>query len=588
MDFTEALRFVIALAVSAVPEGLPVAISVILAVGMSRMAARKALVRKMAAIESIGTITTIATDKTGTLTKNKLSVTEVWHPDGSSRTKKTLAMSALATNTKVFDPLDQAFKDYISKENIKTGNNPPVREYKFEHSIAMSGNIWHHGDDYVMYIKGSPEAIMNHSDLTENEREKLTHKLHAFAALGFRVIALASTRTNSVPESISNVPKSKKFDFDGFVAVADIIRPEAKSAIRTATEAGITVRMVTGDHFETAYQIGRELGLVESRDQVFDSSQMDLLSEDELDKIVEKTRVFSRVVPEQKHRLLSILKKNNITAMTGDGVNDVPALTNAHIGLAMGSGAEIAKDGADIVLLDNNFRSIVSAVHEGRTIFANIKRMVAYLISTNLGEVLVSAAALIVGMPLPLVPIQILWINIVTDSFMVIPLGLEPGEKRNMKYPPQKIGAPLLSKFMISRIVVIAITTAIVVFWLYSEFLSQHDVAYARTIAFSALATIQWASALCMRSDYEPIYYRIFRWNPAILIGLGIGVALQLLVLFGPLGSLLHVSSVLIGDLIYSSVIAFFAPIVVIETHKWIGRRFFNKGSRKYSINPKR
>lgn len=583
MEISEALRFVIALAVSAVPEGLPVAISIILAIGMSRMAARKALVRNMSAIESIGIVTTIATDKTGTLTKNRLSVVDVWVSEGGkTKANRTLALSALQIDAKIHDPLDQAFVDYGNKQKLLNSNRQPVEVYKFEHSVAMSGNLWHNGSDYIMYIKGAPEAIIRRSDLTENEREKITHQMNYMASRGYRVIALAHTNLKTVPDNLSKITKNAELDFDGLAMVADIVRPEARAAIRTAKRAGIVVRMITGDHYETAFNIGNELGLVDDRSQVFDSRAMDKMSDDELEKIIDKIRVFSRVIPEQKHRLLTILKRNNITAMTGDGVNDIPALTNAHVGLAMGSGVEVAKDAADIVLLDDNFRSIINAVHEGRTIFSNIKRMVVYLLSTNLGEVLISMGALLAGAPLPLVPVQLLWVNLVTDTCMVIPIGMEPGEKRNMKRPPQKPGAGLLSKFMISRIIIIAATMSAVVLWLYFEYLGKHGLDYARTIAFSSMVVMQWASAFSVRSDYEPLYLRIFRWNPAFIIGLAVGIVLQALVIFGPLGSLLHVSHVAIADLALTAIISFVVVIAVIETHKWIGRRFFNKGSKTY------
>jgi len=266
--------------------------------------------------------------------------------------------------------------------------------------------------------------------------------------------------------------------------------------------------------------------------------------------------------------------------MTGDGVNDVPALTNAHVGVAMGSGAQIAKDAGDIILLDDNFRSIINAIHEGRTIYANIKRMVIYLLSTNLGEVLVSIGSLVIGLPLPLAPVQILWINLVTDTSMVIPLGLEPGEKRNMRRPPQAADSPLLSKFMITRILLVAATMATLTLWIYSTYSNQYGHGYGRTAAFCALVAMQWASAFCARSDYEPLWRRIWKRNIPFWIGLTVAVGLQTFAVFGPLGQMLHVTNISLGDLAYVSVLAFTIPIVIIETHKWIGRRFFGKGSQ--------
>jgi len=241
---------------------------------------------------------------------------------------------------------------------------------------------------------------------------------------------------------------------------------------------------------------------------------MNDMSDQELEPIANSVRVFSRVTPENKFRILTILKNSQIVAMTGDGVNDVPALTSAHVGVAMGSGASIAKDAGNIILLDNNFKSIISAVHEGRTIYANIKRMVAYLLSTNSGEVIIAISSLIIGIPVPLLPVQILWVNLVTDTCLVITLGLEPGEKRNMKRAPQSPNSPLFSRFMISRILLIAVTMAILTLSIYITMLESNSVDYARTIAFHSMVVMQWASALCYRSDYESLWQRIKRLSP--------------------------------------------------------------------------
>jgi Ca2+-transporting ATPase len=582
MEVADALRFVIALSVSAVPESLPIAISVVLVLGMRRMAARRALVRAMRAIESIGALTTIATDKTGTLTKNKLSVQELWHPENRiASATETLVGSLLPRGnvSKVYDPLDIAFEEYAASHK-HAHLTRTVRSYQFEHSVAMSGTLHHHGTAYKLYLKGAPEHVIERSDLTENEREKANIQLHHMTGMGYRVIALAHTTLSKELLSLEALPRKHTLTFDGFVAVADVLRPEAHAAIATAQRAGISVRMITGDHFETAYHIGKQLGLVEHRGEVFDSRRMSQMTDDELERELDTIRVFSRVIPEHKHRILTVLKRNNITAMTGDGVNDVPALTNAHIGVAMGSGAQIAKDAGDIILLDDNFRSIVTAIHEGRTIYANIKRMVVYLLSTSLGEVLVSIGSLVIGLPLPLAPVQILWVNLVTDTSMVIPLGLETGEKRNMNKPPQAADAPLLSKFMVSRIFLIASLMAGLTLYLYITYDQAYGHEYARTIAFCALVTMQWASAFVARSDYESLWRRLRRVNGAFYVGLFVAICLQTFAVFGPLGQMLHVTTISLGDLAYVSLLSFAIPIVVVEIHKWIGRTYFNKGSQ--------
>ncbi|HRC28198.1 MAG TPA: cation-transporting P-type ATPase [Candidatus Saccharimonas sp.] len=586
IELADALRFVIALSVSAVPEGLPIAISVVLVLGMRRMAARRALVRTMSAIESVGTVTTIATDKTGTLTKNKLSVQEVWHPHANQAAAlhtMSRATLGLRTETKAHDPLDTAFGEYAAAHH-EVVSHPEIHAYQFTQALAMSGALYHHGHTLELYIKGSPEQVIQRSDLTENEREQAHARLHHMTGLGYRVVALAHTTLPKEIESLELLPKGERFEFDGLVAIADILRPEARAAIRTAQRAGITVRMITGDHFETAYHIGKQIGLVTRREEVFDSRRMSHMTDDKLEEELVTARVFSRVIPEHKHRILAILKRHNITAMTGDGVNDVPALTNAHVGIAMGTGAQIAKDAGDIILLDNNFRSIISAIHEGRTIYANIKRMLVYLLSTSLGEVLVSIGSLVIGLPLPLLPVQILWINLVTDSAMVIPLGLEPGEKRNMNRPPQASDAPLLSRFMISRIVILAGTMAAITLSLYASYNAAYGHDYARTVAFCSLVAMQWASALCMRSDYEPLWRRLAKPNLPFYIGLAIAIVLQTLAVFGPLQAMLSAAPIAVGDLAYISLVSITVLIAVVELHKWIGRAFFNKG---YQAEPR-
>jgi Ca2+-transporting ATPase len=573
MEFSESIRFVLALSVSAVPESLPVAISVILVLGMRRMAAKKALVRNMRAIETIGVITTIATDKTGTLTKNQLTVQDIWQPTRSTADlPHILAHVINRPSHHVLDPLDAALTRFAELKHATIPKHPPLVSLPFNQSVAMSGNVWHQGSAFELVVKGAPEQILARADLTESEREQCEAALHQMTGKGYRVIAIAQTELKESVQSFEALPKKMRLEFTGFIGVADVLRPEAKQAIQDAINAGVTVRMITGDHFETAYHIGRELGMVTKRDQVFDSRRIAMMSDDELEHAINNVRVFSRVIPEHKYRILALLKKHNITAMTGDGVNDVPALANAHVGVAMGSGASIAKDAGDIILLDDNFKHIVEAMHEGRVIFSNIRRMLFYLLSTNTGEVLTTITALILGMPVPFAPVQILWVNLITDTAMVIPLGLEPGEKSHMSQKPKDPNAPILGSFLITRMIIVAIVVTIVVVGLYALFSGWHNTDYGRTIAFNALVVMQWASALSARSDRESFIWRLRVFNGKLAIGMSIAVILQLLVLFGPLGSIMHVTPVAIGDLFITSVIAFTVLLIVTESHKAIGR----------------
>ncbi len=572
MDFVESIRFVMALAVSAVPESLPIAISVILVLGMRRMAAKNALVRNMHAIETVGTITTIATDKTGTLTKNELTVQNLWSPlKNSSNLKEVLAHVINHSKTTSFDPLDIALEKY-ARSNKLIARGEQAYDIPFDQSMAMSASVWHYSNDYRIYIKGSPEQILKYSSLTAAGMKKALASLAELTESGHRVIGLASLETARRIEKLSSI-KKEKLTFAGLVAVSDILRPEAKQAINSALKAGVTVRMITGDHVETAYQIGKQLGMIKDRNQVFDCREMEKMSDDELDKIVNQTRVFSRVVPAQKYRLLTVLKKHNITAMTGDGVNDVPALTNAHIGIAMGSGSHIAKDAGDIILLDDNFKTIIDAMREGRVIIANIRRMLFYLLSTNAGELLTILGALIIGIKMPLVPVQILWINLVTDTTMVIPLGLEPAEKGSMRQAPLKPNAPILSKTIIIRMIIMALTMAVLSLAVYIAYSRSQGHDYAQTLVFMALVVSQWANAFNARSDSESFLARFKIMNKSFYVGLLISIVVQIIAIYSPLSHALHLVSVNISDMIFVIIIGFLVPLIICELHKYYSTR---------------
>ena len=570
MDVLESLRFVMALAVSAVPESLPIAISVVLVLGMRRMAAKKALVYQMRAIETIGVITTIATDKTGTLTKNKLTVQQTWTPDEATENiDRIIGLVVNRAHAKSHDPLDIALNEYARKQSASP-RHAPVRDLPFSQAHAMSATIWHHGQQFRLYVKGAPEAILAACRVSARTKKRAQQMLDEMTARGYRVIGLA---TGELDEAIDSFDQLGKLTFAGFVAVADVLRPEAPRAIRAALKAGVSVRMITGDHFETAYQIGRELGMVENRDEVFDCRDMAKLSDEQLDGIVTKTKVFSRVIPEQKYRLLTILKKHHITAMTGDGVNDVPALTNAHVGVAMGSGSHIAKDAGDIILLNDNFKTIIDAMREGRTIIANIRRMLFYLLSTNTGELITMLGALLIGIKTPLEPVQILWVNLVTDTSMVIPLGLEPGEKQAMNRPPERPDAPILSRQMIWRMVIVAATMSVIALAVYIFFEKHYGHDYAQTLAFISLVVSQWANAFNARSDSESIFTRLKVMNASFYAGISLSVMLQLLVFFGPLGTILHVTPINFWHGALIGLTSFIIPITTCEIHKWRGRR---------------
>ncbi|MBS7346375.1 MAG: cation-transporting P-type ATPase, partial [Candidatus Sacchiramonaceae bacterium] len=445
----------------------------------------------------------------------------------------------------------------------------PENSFSFNQDLAMSGNLWHEGSEFRLSIKGAPESFVERSSLSKKDKAATKDKIQEFASQGLRVIAVANIKIN---QTIATLEDLKDLDYQlelvGIVGVADILRPESADAIKVARKAGVSVRMITGDHPETAYHIGKELGLADNKEQIFDASQIKQLSDEELEAAVKKSLVFARITPESKYKILKILEKTEITAMTGDGVNDVPALAAANVGFAMGSGSEIAKDASDIVLLDDNFTSIITAMREGRVIVANIRRMLFYALSTNAGEALTMIGSLIIGIPLPLTPVQILWINLVTDTSLIIPLGLESASKEIMSKKPNKPDTPILSRTTVIRMIMVATLMSIISIIIYIFYSERLGHAEAQTLTFTALATMQWGNALNARSGTTSLRHRLKTKNNSFIIGMIIAIAAQAAALFTPLGELLHVTTVPFAPLILVSAIAFIAPIILVEIHK--------------------
>lgn len=562
IPYGEALRFVLSLSVAAVPEGLPVALTAITVLGMRRMAKQKALVRSFKAIEDIGLVTTIATDKTGTLTKNRLSLIDQW-----STQKTDMAYYASLTlnmNEKTADPLDRAIVESIQKKHLYT----PAKLYPFDTKTRMSGAYI--ASKKCIYIKGSPEHILEQSNISQTTLKKAESAMHKFASKGYRVIALAKypIPTNKPPENLVKIHRNK-LEFIGLLAFADELRPEASEAIRQAKQAGISVRLITGDHYETAYNIGKQVGLTTHPSQVVQG--VDLPKEEgALASTVTGKTIFARILPEDKFKILNALKTKHITAMTGDGVNDVPALANAHVGIAMGSGSDIAKDAGGIILMDDNFATIVKAIAEGRKIFANIRRILFYLLTTSLSEIITMIGALILGLPLPVTAIQILWINLVTETALVLPLGLEAAEPNNMERPPRNPNAPLLDRIIITRMLIVAATMGLIILATVILLNQQgYNAPYIQTVAFMSLIVGQWANAFNARSEYLSVFSRFSRRNIAIYIGLVVAICLQAAVIFGPLQSLFGIERIPATTLLLSSSTMIIGVIAVGEAHKY-------------------
>ena len=579
IPFYNAIEFTLAMIVSAVPEDLPIVTAIILAIGAVRLAKKKALIKELRAIQSIGIVTTIASDKTGTLTENQLAVKDLWNPETKKTLKNNEAFLATIASTAIpldsaTDPLDLAIWQYVKNEAPYLADIKPLKTYAFDQDLKTSGNLFEDKrGNLKLIIKGAPETIFAKcTKLSAKDREAAETRIENFSNQGYKVIAFASAKIDREINELNKLTKNDVFKFEGLIAIADTVRAGVVDAVEAAATAGVKVKMVTGDHAQTAFAIGRELGLCTDFSEVLDCSKLGELPDSDLEDRVKTATVFARVTPEDKFRILNIIKKSEVVAMTGDGVNDVPALTNAHVGIAMGNSPSIVQDAGDIVLLDNNFANIVSAMKEGRVILANIRRMLIYLLATNAGEVLATLGALFISGSQLLLPIQILWINMVTDSLMVIPLGLEPPEHAFMSQKPEAKDAPILSKVLVHRMIICAITMAAVGLGTYYLSLTRFSHDEANTLAFTAMVVIQWSNAFCVRGTYESVFKRLKVKNILFILALLAAITLQALVLFGPLS--IFAKTVPVDPLALGivSLIAFVTPIVVTESHKKLSK----------------
>lgn len=578
IPLVDALKFTLAMIVSAVPEGLPIAISIILALCAKRMAAKQALIKELKSIESLGIVTTIASDKTGTLTENRLELRETWSKLSSSELTRTLARATLPEAALInsegdatpADPLDLCIAEYLQLQKFNFAQLSPLKSYAFDQDLKLSGNLYRDKNNALsLTLKGAPEVILARCALEPAAREQAEAKLSELAGKGYKVIALASGIIKREINELQRLEKSQKLNFEGFIAVADTLRREAGPAIRQAAHMGVVTRMVTGDHAGTAYAIGKELGLAHDLQDVLDCSKLGNINDEDLVDLVRNVTVFARVTPEDKFRILNAIKATEVCAMTGDGVNDVPALVGAHVGIAMGDSPSVVQDAGDIILLDNNFKNITEAMKESRTVLANIRRMLGYLLATNAGEALTMMGALVLFGSQMLTPIQILWINLVTDSLMVIPIGLEPPEQGILRQKPETKNSPILPLNLVLRMLLIALMMAgITLLTFYLAKLTLHSDAEANTLAFTALVVMQWSTALAARGSYESLWQRLKLRHVSFYIALSIAVLLQIAALFGPLAAFIGTVPVSWLPLAITAGAAFVIPLVVIEAYK--------------------
>ncbi len=586
----EMALFAVAVAVSAIPEGLPAVISVTLALGVQRMARRNAVVRTLPAVETLGSTTVICSDKTGTITRNEMTVTHLWtlsgEADVSSKSirpgkgmssgdmEMLLRIGVLGSNAVVSgsggasgSPTEAAIVMAALRGGLVAPGlrklSPRLHEIPFssEHKYMAALHRLEGASAPTACVKGAPDRVLGFCDrilldgrvepLDGDWRAAVEEAIDSFGGQALRVVAGAWREMPEGTERLDREDVESGLVLAGLWGMVDPPRPEAVRAIADAQSAGIRVVMITGDHAGTAAAIARQAGITDGGERVMTGRELDGLPEGELEELAGDTPVYARVSPAHKLGILSALKRlGQIVAMTGDGVNDAPALKGADIGIAMGmSGTEVAREASDMILTDDNFATIVHAVEEGRTIFANLRRVVFFLLTTNLGEILTLAAALVIGLPLPLTAVMVLWINLVTDGACTLPLGIEPRHGNVLKRPPRPPDAGVLNRSLITRVLVLAPIMAAGTLWLFSRGLQTGTEAHARTMAFVALAAFQWFHALNARSSSSSLFSIGVFSNLWLWGGIGLAVVLQVLAVHTPVGrGLFGIEALSLGD----------------------------------------
>ena len=577
------------LAVAAIPEGLPAIVTVTLALGVQRMLKRNALVRKLPAVETLGCTNIICSDKTGTLTENKMTVTKIYangqlmdisdlgynnQVERSVTLKQLLSIGALCNNAEykgeeiIGDPTEAAIlaasrqggfgKEDLS-EYIRIGEIPFDSDRKRMSVICKdkSGNIY-------VFVKGAPDiilglcnkklddtglSIMNHS-----EKRKIMTINENMAGQALRVLGFAYKKLDYIPGNLSNPDIEKNLIFVGLEGMIDPPRPETIESIKSCYKAGIRPVMITGDHKLTAVAIAKEIGMRLGKNDVLTGKEIEAMDDRELEKKVGSISVFARVSPRHKYRIIQALKKNpkNIVAMTGDGVNDAPALKEANIGIAMGkSGTDVAKEAASMVLLDDNFATIVGAIREGRIIYDNIRKFLRYLLACNLGEIVAMAVAAIYGMPVPLIPIQILWINLVTDGLPALALSVDPPDSNIMNRPPRKSNESIFSRGLGTRILISGslIGGSAITAFMLMLYLTSGNIEMARTVAFATLIMAELIYAFESRSEYGDIWESGLFANKYLFFAVLSSFILLLLAIYNPfLSSILKTEALGISE----------------------------------------
>lgn len=619
----------VSLAVAAVPEGLPAVVTITLALGVTRMAKRHALIRKLPAVETLGSATVICTDKTGTLTKNEMTVTKLfvgdtvldvtgegYAPVGTIREASQLPLplpphaSPLTAGLRhlltasvlcngatlkqddgtwqvIGDPTEGALLVVAAKVGLRIEQLETTHcflgEVPFDSERKMMTVVRRTSDGLVAYVKGAPDVLLRHcthrlamdgadEPLTESIRAAILEANASFAHQALRVLAVAWRRLDRAPDAYRAQELEERLVFLGLAAMKDPLRPEAKAAVQACHEAGIRTVMITGDHKDTAAAIAGELRGVKEPIRSFSGTELDRLSDDELTRTVEQVAVYARVSAEHKLRIVKAWKaRGAVVAMTGDGVNDAPAIKEADIGVAMGiAGTDVTKEAADMVVTDDNFASIAAAVEEGRAVFDNIRKTVHFLLSCNVSEVLVMLFATLLGLPLPLLPIQILWMNLVTDGIPALALAVDPKALDLMKRRPRRPETRLLSGSRLLAIGAEGLMLSAIALgaFAYSLYGLHQDVEQARTVAFTVLVIVQLVHAFNCRSERWSLFQVGVATNRPLLLAVIFSFGIQAAVLTTPVAApIFKVASLPIEDWILMGATGLL-PFAIMEVVK--------------------
>ena len=595
-DILDMFLTAVALAVAAIPEGLPAIVTIVLAVGVGRMARRNAIIKRLPAVETLGCASVICSDKTGTLTKNQMTVLEVWTPTPALR-DRALTLGTLCGDAQegpggyIGDPTETAIAQAAAQAGLEKAalerDMPRRGEAPFD-SVRKRMATCHAlpNGEALVAVKGAPEAVLARCThllgaqgprpLTDGDRRRIAQVGGDLAGQALRVLAVAQRLQPALPKSMAAESLEAELTFVGLIGMMDPPRPEVRQAVDRCAGAGIRPVMITGDHKDTAVAIAKQLNLYRPGDKAIDGAGLDFLPQETLEEEIEAFSVYARVTPEHKMRIVQAWqRRGHVVAMTGDGVNDAPALKAADIGCAMGkTGTDVAKGAADMILTDDNFATVVAAVEQGRGIYANIRKAIHYLLSCNIGEILtIFLATLLPVSQAPLSPVQLLWLNLVTDSLPALALGMEPVEKTAMTQPPRGKEEPLFSRAFSRRLAWQGALVGGITLLAYGlGFHLTGTFAVANTMAFATLTFSQLFHAFDVRSETTPLFRLGVLSNKAMNKAFLAGAALQAAVLLAP--PLQGVFAVVPMDLAQWGIVLGLAltPLVVCEIEKALRR----------------